>query len=69
MLTLSQILRLHTRSIDFTLVYVQAPINVDIYLELPQGFDVDGNQSQYVQTQEKPLWTETGQTILVQNPS
>ena len=36
MLTLSIILNLHSRTIDFTLAYTQADLDVDIYLEIPQ---------------------------------
>ena len=38
MLTLSAILGLKSRSIDFTLAYTQADLDVDIYIEIPAGF-------------------------------
>ena len=40
MLPLSAIKNLHTKSIDFVLAYAQANIDVDTYMELPQGFNV-----------------------------
>ncbi|MGZ8880111.1 MAG: reverse transcriptase domain-containing protein, partial [Halobacteriota archaeon] len=38
MLTLSAILGLKSRLIDFTLAYTQADLDVDIYIEIPAGF-------------------------------
>ena len=40
MLTLEAIENLHTKSIDFVLAYPQANLDVDIYMKLPQGFNV-----------------------------
>ena len=40
MLTLAAIKNLHTKSIYFVLTYPQANLDVDIYMELPQGFNV-----------------------------
>ena len=40
MLTLAAIKNLHTKSIDFVLAYPQANLDVDIYMELPQGLKV-----------------------------
>jgi hypothetical protein len=37
MLIFSEIHKLHTRSIDFTLAFPQADVKVDIYMELPLG--------------------------------
>ena len=41
LLVLSLILDLHSRSIDFTLAYTQAPIDVETYIEIPTGFEID----------------------------
>jgi hypothetical protein len=38
MLVLTLAKKIHSRSIDFTLAYPQADLDVDIYLELPLGF-------------------------------
>ena len=38
MLTLSILYKLETKSIDFVLAYPQAPLDVEIFSELPQGF-------------------------------
>ena len=40
MLTLAAIKNLHTKSINFVLAYPQADLDVDIFMELPQGFNV-----------------------------
>ena len=39
---LSVIHDLDTRSIDFVLAFPQAPLDVDVFMELPYGFAVDG---------------------------
>ena len=38
LMTSSILFNLHTRSIDFTLVFLQADADVTIYMELPFGF-------------------------------
>jgi hypothetical protein len=38
MLVLTLAEKLHSWSIDFALAYLQANLDVDIYLELPMGF-------------------------------
>ena len=48
MLKLAAIENLHTKSIDFVLVYLQANLDVDIYMELPQGFNVVPECGRYV---------------------
>ena len=48
MLSLSAIKNLHTKSIYFVLVYPQADLDVDIYMELPQGFDMGPESGRYV---------------------
>ena len=40
MFTLAAIENLNTKSIEFVLAYPQADLDVDIYMELPQGFNV-----------------------------
>jgi Reverse transcriptase (RNA-dependent DNA polymerase) len=35
----------HTCQIDFTMVYPQADVEFDLYMEIPQGFDVGGKDS------------------------
>ena len=37
MLIFSEVHRLHTRSIDFTLAFPQVDVKVDIYMDLPLG--------------------------------
>ena len=47
MLTLAAMENLYTKSIDFVLAYPQANIDVDIYMELPQGFNVGTESRRY----------------------
>ena len=56
MLTLAAIENLHTKSIDFVLAYPQADIDVDIYMELPQGFNVVPENGRYVLKLQKNLY-------------
>jgi hypothetical protein len=74
LLVLALILDLHTRSIDFTLAYTQAPIDVETFIEIPTGFDIDGNRHDFVLELKKNLyglkqaglnWFETFKTHLL----
>ena len=56
MLTLSVIHDLDTRSIDFVQAFPQADLEVPVYMELPWGFDVDGEKSKYVLKLNKNLY-------------
>ena len=42
MLTLSIIKKLHTKSVDFVLDYIQYDVQIDISMVLPIGFGVEG---------------------------
>lgn len=44
LMILSIINDLETRSIDFVLAFPQAPLEVDIFMEPPFGFDIDGKK-------------------------
>jgi hypothetical protein len=44
LMALSILHDLETRSIDFVLAFPQAPLDVDIYMEPPYGFDIDGKK-------------------------
>jgi hypothetical protein len=44
LMAISVIHDLETRSIDFVLAFPQADLDVDIYMELPYGFDFDGQR-------------------------
>jgi hypothetical protein len=49
LLTLSLLNRWHTRQIDFILAYPQAPIEFDMYMELPKGIEMaDGSRKTHV---------------------
>ena len=53
----SQVLGLNSQSIDFTLIYMQALIDIEIYLELPAGFEVEGREkSKFVLRLKKDLY-------------
>ena len=56
MLTLAAIENSHTKSIDFLLAYPQADVDVDIYMELPQGFNVGPEIGRYVLKLQKNLY-------------
>jgi len=56
LLILSLLLGLKSRSIDFTLAFTQASIDVLTYLDLPTGFSVDGNPKDYVLELKKTLY-------------
>jgi hypothetical protein len=56
MLVLSLLLGLHTRSIDFTLAFTQAPIDVETFIELPAGFSVSDTDEDYVLELKKTLY-------------
>ena len=55
MLTLAGIENLHTKSIDFLLAYPQANLDVDIYMQLTQGFNVGLESGRYVLKLQKNL--------------
>ena len=49
LLILAVVFNLLTECIDFTLAFPQATLDVDIYMSIPQGFNVDeGNRKDYV---------------------
>ena len=56
MLTLAAIKNLHTKSIDFVLAYPQAELDVDIYMELPQGFNMGPESGIYVLKLQKNFY-------------
>ena len=56
LLTLSLLLGMKSRSVDFTLAFTQAPIDTETYIDLPIGFDVDGNKDDYVLQLKKTLY-------------
>ena len=56
MLTLAAIENLQTKPIDFVLAYPQADLDMDIYMELPQGFKVGHESRRYVLKLQKNLY-------------
>ena len=57
MLTLAAIENLHTKSVDFVLAYPQANLDVDIYMDLPQGFNAGREIRRYVLKLQKNLYS------------
>jgi hypothetical protein len=55
LLVLTLLNDLETRSIDFVLAFPQADLNVDIFMELPYGFDFEGSRG-YVLKLNKNLY-------------
>ena len=55
-MALAAIENLHTISIDFVIAYPQADLDVDIYMELPQGINVGPESGRYVLRLEKNLY-------------
>ena len=56
LLMLSKIHNLHTKSIDFTLLYSQADFKVPIYFHTPQGILLDNGEHRLVQKLLKKLY-------------
>ena len=57
LLILAVVFNLPTECIDFTLAFPQATLDVDIYMSIPQGFNVDeGNRKDYVLKLIKSLY-------------
>ena len=56
MLILAAIEKFHTKSIDFVLAYSQADLDVDIYIVLPQLFNVGHESRRYVLKLQKNLY-------------
>ena len=55
LLILSLVLGLETRSIDFVLAFPQADLDIDVYMEIPFGFTLDGSRRQVLKL-EKNLY-------------
>ena len=56
MLTLAAIENFYTESIDFVHAYPKADLDVDIYMELPQGFNVVPESRIYILKLQKNLY-------------
>ena len=48
LLTNCHLHKLESDSIDFVLPFSQVDLDVDIYMEIPQGIDVDGTQKRQI---------------------
>ena len=55
LLILSLVLDLETRSIDFVLAFPQADLDIDVYMEIPFGFTIDGSRRKVLKL-EKNLY-------------
>ena len=56
MMILSVLHDLETRSIDFTLAFPQADLDVDVFMEFPVGFDLGPDSRKYVIKLNKSLY-------------
>ena len=56
LLLVSMLNDLEAKSIDFILAFPQAELDVDVYMELPAGFDKDGCNGKYVLKLNKSLY-------------
>ncbi len=56
LLILTLLLGLKSRSVDFTLAFTQAPIDMPTYLDLPTGFSIEGDATDYVLELHKTLY-------------
>jgi hypothetical protein len=55
-LTMCVLRNWHCRQLDFVLAYTQADAECEIYMEIPKGFTVDGNTTDYALKLEKNLY-------------
>ena len=55
-MAISLICDLETRSIDFIQAFPQADLDVDIYMELPYGFDCNGGRNYILKLNNKNLY-------------
>ena len=55
-LVLSSIHGWHTRQLDFVLAYPQAPVECDLYMEVPRGFEIKGDRKRYALKLTKNLY-------------
>ena len=56
----AQIINLDTKAIDFVLVFLQADLDVHVYIELPYGMDLAGHgkdNSKYLLKLKKSLYS------------
>jgi len=44
-LTLSAVHGWHTKQIDYVLAYTQAPVEKELYMHIPKGFDIEGHDT------------------------
>ena len=45
-----------TRQLDFVLAFPQAPVETELYMDIPKGFEVKGSNNQYVLKLKKNLY-------------
>jgi len=75
LLIMSALHKWHTRQIDYVLAFPQAPVEREIYMEIPKGFKIDeGNTKDYVlklhrnvygQKQASRVWNKYLSNILI----
>ena len=56
LLIISMLAKWHTVQVDFVMAYPQADIETDMYMDMPKGFAVDGNNASHVLRLKKNLY-------------
>jgi len=70
MITFAIIFRWSIRQVDFVMAYPQAPIEMDIYMELPQGIETaQGNSKDHILKAQEHLRSEASRKSLERVPS
>ena len=49
----------HTRQLDFVLAYPQAPVECDLYMEIPYGYNIKDPEKYALKLKKNSLWAET----------
>jgi hypothetical protein len=56
LLTICHLHKFNSQSIDFVLAFPQADLDIDIYMELPEGIEIDGGKESHVLKLNKNLY-------------
>ena len=58
-LTLALVKKRHTRQIEFVMAYPQAPLECELYMELPSMVKLEGNEHNHVLRLKRNLYGST----------
>ena len=62
-LVLSALLRLKSRQVDYTQAFLQAPLNVNVFMHIPQGWYFDPESQQLCPNTSNPTSRDTQHCI------